>query len=141
MTLKLSFSVHQAVSTGSTPEWDENVAWAFDNPPKGQKLHISCKNKSKLGKVTIYLSRTTLTVFYDLFSNFRAVVVYLSVSFSLNLIEFFWKSDNSDWPGGYARNSFWRVHTPAREQKRPSKPWNWVPVVQQISSISSIGFC
>lgn len=41
----------QIVSTGPTPEWDEGFAWAFDAPPKGQKLHISCKNKSKFGKV------------------------------------------------------------------------------------------
>ena len=41
----------QIVSTGPTPEWDEAFAWAFDSPPKGQKLHISCKNKSKIGKV------------------------------------------------------------------------------------------
>ncbi|XP_065013804.1 protein CELLULOSE SYNTHASE INTERACTIVE 1-like isoform X2 [Musa acuminata AAA Group] len=38
------------VSTGPTPEWDESFTWAFDSPPKGQKLHISCKNKSKFGK-------------------------------------------------------------------------------------------
>lgn len=41
------------VSTGPTPEWDEAFAWAFDSPPKGQKLHISCKNKSKIGKVML----------------------------------------------------------------------------------------
>jgi hypothetical protein len=41
----------QIVSTGTTPEWDEAFAWAFDSPPKGQKLHISCKNNSKFGKV------------------------------------------------------------------------------------------
>lgn len=41
------------MSTGPTPEWDEGFAWAFDSPPKGQKLHISCKNKSKFGKVSL----------------------------------------------------------------------------------------
>jgi hypothetical protein len=41
----------QIVSTGESPEWDEAFAWAFDSPPKGQKLHISCKNNSKFGKV------------------------------------------------------------------------------------------
>lgn len=41
----------QVVSTGPNPEWDETFAWAFESPPKGQKLHISCKNKSKMGKV------------------------------------------------------------------------------------------
>ncbi|KAH9295260.1 hypothetical protein KI387_038848, partial [Taxus chinensis] len=40
----------KVVSTGSSPEWDEGFAWAFDSPPKGQKLHISCKNKSSFGK-------------------------------------------------------------------------------------------
>ncbi|CAN1343317.1 Protein CELLULOSE SYNTHASE INTERACTIVE 1 [Linum perenne] len=42
---------HQVVSTGPNPEWDESFAWTFESPPKGQKLHISCKNKSKMGKV------------------------------------------------------------------------------------------
>ncbi|KAL5982070.1 Interactor with COP9 signalosome (CSN) complex [Asimina triloba] len=40
----------KVVSTGPSPGWDEGFTWAFDSPPKGQKLHISCKNKSKLGK-------------------------------------------------------------------------------------------
>ncbi|XP_039114069.1 LOW QUALITY PROTEIN: protein CELLULOSE SYNTHASE INTERACTIVE 1 [Dioscorea cayenensis subsp. rotundata] len=53
------------VSTGPTPEWDEGFAWAFDAPPKGQKLHISCKNKSKFGKssfgkVTIQIDRVVM---------------------------------------------------------------------------------
>ncbi|KAK1308472.1 hypothetical protein QJS10_CPA09g00495 [Acorus calamus] len=53
------------VSTGPTPEWDEGFAWAFDSPPKGQKLHISCKNKSKFGKssfgkVTIQIDRVVM---------------------------------------------------------------------------------
>lgn len=53
------------VSTGPTPEWDEALAWAFDSPPKGQKLHISCKNKSKIGKssfgkVTIQIDRVVM---------------------------------------------------------------------------------
>ncbi|CAA6665079.1 unnamed protein product [Spirodela intermedia] len=47
------------------PEWNEPFAWAFDSPPKGQKLHISCKNKSKLGKssfgkVTIQIDRVVM---------------------------------------------------------------------------------
>ncbi|XP_078444908.1 binding protein [Wolffia australiana] len=55
----------QIVSTGPTPEWNEPFAWAFDSPPKGQKLHISCKNKSKLGKssfgkVTIQIDRVVM---------------------------------------------------------------------------------
>ncbi|PPR91673.1 hypothetical protein GOBAR_AA29009 [Gossypium barbadense] len=40
----------EVVSTGPNPEWDESFAWTFESPPKGQKLHISCKNKSKMGK-------------------------------------------------------------------------------------------
>lgn len=53
------------VSTGPTPEWDDAFAWAFDTPPKGQKLHISCKNKSKIGKssfgkVTIQIDRVVM---------------------------------------------------------------------------------
>ncbi|TVU11986.1 hypothetical protein EJB05_45600 [Eragrostis curvula] len=53
------------VSTGATPEWDEAFAWAFDSPPKGQKLHISCKNNSKFGKksfgkVTIQIDRVVM---------------------------------------------------------------------------------
>ncbi|KAL6554836.1 Interactor with COP9 signalosome (CSN) complex [Orobanche gracilis] len=42
------------VSTGPNPEWDETFAWSFESPPKGQKLHISCKNKSKMGKVNSF---------------------------------------------------------------------------------------
>ena len=41
----------QVISTGPNPEWDESFSWSFESPPKGQKLHISCKNKSKMGKV------------------------------------------------------------------------------------------
>lgn len=53
------------VSTGPTPEWEEPFAWGFDSPPKGQKLHISCKNKSKMGKksfgkVTIQIDRVVM---------------------------------------------------------------------------------
>ena len=55
----------KVVSTGPTPEWDEVFAWAFDSPPKGQKLHISCKNKSSFGKssfgkVTIQIDRVVM---------------------------------------------------------------------------------
>ncbi|VVA28825.1 PREDICTED: CELLULOSE SYNTHASE INTERACTIVE [Prunus dulcis] len=42
----------KVVSTGPNPEWDETFSWSFESPPKGQKLHISCKNKSKMGKVS-----------------------------------------------------------------------------------------
>ncbi|GKV25322.1 hypothetical protein SLEP1_g34777 [Rubroshorea leprosula] len=55
----------KVVSTGPNPEWDESFAWTFDSPPKGQKLHISCKNKSKVGKssfgkVTIQIDRVVM---------------------------------------------------------------------------------
>lgn len=55
----------KVVSTGPTPEWDESFAWALDSPPKGQKLQISCKNKSKFGKssfgkVTIQIDRVVM---------------------------------------------------------------------------------
>ncbi|CAH9139382.1 unnamed protein product [Cuscuta epithymum] len=53
------------VSTGPSPEWDESFVWSFESPPKGQKLHISCKNKSKMGKssfgkVTIQIDRVVM---------------------------------------------------------------------------------
>ncbi|XP_051126757.1 protein CELLULOSE SYNTHASE INTERACTIVE 1 [Andrographis paniculata] len=55
----------KVVSTGPNPDWDESFAWSFESPPKGQKLHISCKNKSKMGKssfgkVTIQIDRVVM---------------------------------------------------------------------------------
>ncbi|KAG5155338.1 hypothetical protein JHK82_013307 [Glycine max] len=55
----------QVVSTGPNPEWGESFSWTFESPPKGQKLHISCKNKSKVGKskfgkVTIQIDRVVM---------------------------------------------------------------------------------
>ncbi|KAL0344351.1 UNVERIFIED_CONTAM: protein CELLULOSE SYNTHASE INTERACTIVE 1 [Sesamum angustifolium] len=55
----------KVVSTGPNPEWDESFAWSFESPPKGQKLHFSCKNKSKMGKssfgkVTIQIDRVVM---------------------------------------------------------------------------------
>ncbi|XP_022962690.1 protein CELLULOSE SYNTHASE INTERACTIVE 1-like isoform X2 [Cucurbita moschata] len=55
----------KVVSTGPNPEWDESFAWSFESPPKGQKLHISCKNKSKMGKssfgkVTIQIDKVVM---------------------------------------------------------------------------------
>ncbi|XP_022855441.1 protein CELLULOSE SYNTHASE INTERACTIVE 1-like [Olea europaea var. sylvestris] len=68
--LSPSFNTHlfvccQIISTGPNPEWDESFAWTFESPPKGQKLHISCKNKSKMGKssfgkVTIQIDRVVM---------------------------------------------------------------------------------
>ncbi|KAF5749829.1 hypothetical protein HS088_TW03G00155 [Tripterygium wilfordii] len=55
----------KVVSTGPNPEWDESFSWSFESPPKGQKLQISCKNKSKMGKssfgkVTIQIDRVVM---------------------------------------------------------------------------------
>ncbi|KAL9340458.1 hypothetical protein Peur_066677 [Populus x canadensis] len=55
----------KVVSTGPNPEFDESFSWSFESPPKGQKLHISCKNKSKMGKssfgkVTIQIDRVVM---------------------------------------------------------------------------------
>ncbi|KAK7311151.1 hypothetical protein RJT34_09090 [Clitoria ternatea] len=55
----------KVVSTGPNPEWDESFSWSFESPPKGQKFHISCKNKSKMGKssfgkVTIQIDRVVM---------------------------------------------------------------------------------
>lgn len=41
----------QVVSHSTSPEWKEGFTWAFDVPPKGQKLHIQCKSRSTFGKV------------------------------------------------------------------------------------------
>ncbi|CAF2114296.1 hypothetical protein YC2023_103495 [Brassica napus] len=55
----------KVISTGPNPEWDESFSWSFESPPKGQKLQISCKNKSKMGKssfgkVTIQIDRVVM---------------------------------------------------------------------------------
>lgn len=39
------------MSHSISPEWEEGFTWAFDVPPKGQKLHIVCKSKNTFGKV------------------------------------------------------------------------------------------
>jgi len=41
----------QVVNHSISPEWKEAFTWAFDVPPKGQKLHIICKSKNTFGKV------------------------------------------------------------------------------------------
>lgn len=43
----------KVVSHSTSPEWKESFTWAFDVPPKGQKLHIACKSKSTFGKTTL----------------------------------------------------------------------------------------
>ncbi|KAL0326152.1 UNVERIFIED_CONTAM: protein CELLULOSE SYNTHASE INTERACTIVE 3, partial [Sesamum radiatum] len=40
----------KVVSHNTSPEWKEAFTWAFDVPPKGQKLHISCRSRSTFGK-------------------------------------------------------------------------------------------
>ncbi|KAJ4950760.1 hypothetical protein NE237_027592 [Protea cynaroides] len=50
----------KVVSHSTCPEWKEGFTWAFDVPPKGQKLHIVCKSKSTFGKTT--LGRVTIQI-------------------------------------------------------------------------------
>lgn len=55
----------KVVPNSSSPEWNQGFAWAFDTPPKGQKLRISCKSKNafgkgSLGKVTIQIDRVVM---------------------------------------------------------------------------------
>ncbi|CAI6002567.1 unnamed protein product [Closterium sp. NIES-65] len=53
---------HGVVSGTCDPEWKQTFTWPLDAPPRGQNLHISCKNKgtigtSSLGKATIQIDR------------------------------------------------------------------------------------
>ncbi|XP_009801158.1 protein CELLULOSE SYNTHASE INTERACTIVE 3 isoform X1 [Nicotiana sylvestris] len=43
----------KVVSRNTSPEWNEGFTWAFDIPPKGQKLQILCKSKTTFGKTTL----------------------------------------------------------------------------------------
>ncbi|XP_010243509.1 PREDICTED: uncharacterized protein LOC104587550 isoform X2 [Nelumbo nucifera] len=43
----------KVVSHTTSPEWQEEFTWAFDVPPKGQMLHIACKNKNTFGQTTL----------------------------------------------------------------------------------------
>ncbi|PHT45441.1 hypothetical protein CQW23_14599 [Capsicum baccatum] len=43
----------KVVNRSTSPEWNEGFTWAFDVPPKGQKLQISCKGKTTFGKSTL----------------------------------------------------------------------------------------
>lgn len=64
----------KVVSNSTSPEWKEGFTWAFDVPPKGQKLHILCKSKSTFGKsnlgtITIQIDKVVSEgVFSGLFS-------------------------------------------------------------------------
>lgn len=60
----------KVVSHSISPEWKEGFTWAFDVPPKGQKLHIICKSKntfgkSTLGKVTIQIDKVVTEGVYS----------------------------------------------------------------------------
>ncbi|KAK8580230.1 hypothetical protein V6N12_070513 [Hibiscus sabdariffa] len=50
----------KVVNHSTSPEWKEGFTWAFDVPPKGQKLHIICKSKNTFGKST--LGRVTIKI-------------------------------------------------------------------------------
>lgn len=55
----------KVVSHTTSPEWKQGFGWAFDMPPKGQKLHIACKSKNtfgkgSLGKVTIQIDKVVM---------------------------------------------------------------------------------
>ncbi|KAK6938381.1 C2 domain, partial [Dillenia turbinata] len=50
----------KVVNHSISPEWKEGFTWAFDVPPKGQKLHIICKSKNTFGKTT--LGRVTIQI-------------------------------------------------------------------------------
>ncbi|XP_042411508.1 protein CELLULOSE SYNTHASE INTERACTIVE 3 isoform X1 [Zingiber officinale] len=50
----------KVVGHSACPEWKEAFTWAFDVPPKGQKLFIVCKSKSTFGKNT--LGRVTIQI-------------------------------------------------------------------------------
>lgn len=55
----------KVIPHATAPEWNQDFAWAFDTPPKGQKLHILCKSKNalgkgSLGKVTIQIDRVVM---------------------------------------------------------------------------------
>ncbi|KAK8951725.1 hypothetical protein KSP39_PZI003529 [Platanthera zijinensis] len=50
----------KVVSHSTCPEWKEGFSWAFDVPPKGQKLYILCKSKNTFGKTT--LGRVTIQI-------------------------------------------------------------------------------
>eukprot|EP00897_Mesotaenium_endlicherianum_P008371 jgi/Mesen1/7562/ME000392S06825 len=40
----------QVIPQSTAPEWKQAFSWPLDVPPSGQKLNISCKSKTSLGK-------------------------------------------------------------------------------------------
>ncbi|KAH7284075.1 hypothetical protein KP509_34G038500 [Ceratopteris richardii] len=52
----------KVVSNNVNPEWGQVFAWPFERAPRGQKVHIDCRNKStfskkSMGKLTIQVDR------------------------------------------------------------------------------------
>ncbi|KAL3630989.1 hypothetical protein CASFOL_023973 [Castilleja foliolosa] len=43
----------KVVYHNTSPEWKQGFTWAFDAPPKGQKLSIQCRSKSTFGKTSL----------------------------------------------------------------------------------------
>lgn len=66
----------KVVSHSTSPEWNEGFTWAFDVPPKGQKLHIICKSKNTFGKTTI--GRVTIQIDKIVSEGLHSGLFYLS---------------------------------------------------------------
>lgn len=66
----------KVVSHSTSPEWNEGFTWAFDVPPKGQKLHIICKSKNTFGKTT--LGRVTIQIDKIVSEGLHSGLFYLS---------------------------------------------------------------
>lgn len=67
----------QVISHNTCPEWKESFTWAFDVPPKGQKLYILCKSKNTFGKVQMKKKKVIAIIFsiswdsfYHLFADY-----------------------------------------------------------------------
>lgn len=81
------------VNHSISPEWKEGFTWAFDVPPKGQKLHILCKSKNTFGKVIRYpnYALSTFTAvdkaFHLVVAIINLVLVYLQLRNSLIILE------------------------------------------------------
>ncbi|GAY52135.1 hypothetical protein CUMW_139600 [Citrus unshiu] len=90
----------KVVSHSISPEWKEGFTWAFDVPPKGQKLHIICKSKntfgkSTLGKVTIQIDKVVTEGVYSGLFNLNHDNNKDSSSRTLE-IEIIWSNRTSD---------------------------------------------
>lgn len=78
--IKLIHNFFQVVSHNISPEWKEGFTWAFDVPPKGQKLHIICKSKNTFGKVISGPTNVFSTFFTNLIDVLNAVVAIINSS-------------------------------------------------------------